>query len=352
MQKVISGIQQIGIGIPNVHEAWRWYRRHFGMNIPVFEEAAPANLMVNYTGGKAHHRHAVLAINLQGGGGFEIWQFTSRQPRPPATPIQLGDYGIFATKIKSRDVAATYQLFKSQQLNLLGPPQPDPAGNLHFFLRDPYQNLFQVVPSHSWFKKSKTLTGGSGGCLLGVSDINQARRLYSEVLGYDQVVYDQEEVFTDFNLLPGGEALCRRVLLQHSQPRQGGFSRLLGPSELELIQVLDRPSQKIYQNRFWGDLGFIHLCYDIINMPALEAECRAKGFPFTINSRDTFDMGEAAGQFAYIEDPDGTLIEFVETHRIPILKKFGWYLNLKNRSPTKALPNWLLKTLSFNQVKD
>ena len=46
-------------------------------------------------------------------------------------------------------------------------------------------------------------------------------------------------------------------------------------------------------------------------------------------------MGEAAGHFAYIEDPDGTLIEFVETLKIPIIKKLGWYINLEKRAPEK-----------------
>ena len=41
-QPTIAGIQQIGIGVPNVHEAFKWYRQHFGMDIPVFEEAAEA----------------------------------------------------------------------------------------------------------------------------------------------------------------------------------------------------------------------------------------------------------------------------------------------------------------------
>ena len=90
-------------------------------------------------------------------------------------------------------------------------------------------------------------------------------------------------------------------------------------------------------------------------MIALKEECSEKGFPFTVDSatRDpnTFDMGEAAGHFSYIEDPDGTLIEFVETHRIPVLKKLGWYINLRNRDPKKNLPNWLLKALRFNRFK-
>ena len=64
---VISGIQQIGIGNPYVHEAWKWYRIHLGMDIRIFEEAAEANLMLPYTGGQPHKRHAVLAINLNGG---------------------------------------------------------------------------------------------------------------------------------------------------------------------------------------------------------------------------------------------------------------------------------------------
>jgi hypothetical protein len=72
-----------------------------------------------------------------------------------------------------------------------------------------------------------------------------------------------------------------------------------------------------------------------------------------VDSSGSFDMGEAAGYFSYIEDPDGTLIEFVETHKIPILKKIGWYLDLRKRSnPEKPLPRWMLKTLGLGRVKD
>jgi hypothetical protein len=92
-------------------------------------------------------------------------------------------------------------------------------------------------------------------------------------------------------------------------------------------------------------------------MDALRSECESKGFAFTVDSThtlktDTFDMGEAAGHFAYIEDPDSTLIEFVETDKIPIMKKFGWYLDLRKRDPRKPLPNWILKTLKYSRVKE
>jgi hypothetical protein len=119
---------------------------------------------------------------------------------------------------------------------------------------------------------------------------------------------------------------------------------------LRLSTYLNRG--KIFENRFWGDLGFIHLCFDVYNMKELESNFAEHGYPFTVDSSTSFDMGEAAGHFSYIEDPDGTLIEFVETYRIPILKKIGWYLDVSKRDRTKTLPDWMLGTLKFNRVKD
>ena len=78
---------------------------------------------------------------------------------------------------------------------------------------------------------------------------------------------------------------------------------------------------------------------------------RSQGFEFTVDTANSFDMGEAAGRFAYIEDPDGTLIEFVETHKIPIMKNYGWYLDLQKRSPEKPLATFILRALALGRVK-
>jgi catechol 2,3-dioxygenase-like lactoylglutathione lyase family enzyme len=176
---------------------------------------------------------------------------------------------------------------------------------------------------------------------------------YNNVLGYDKVLYDETGTFDDFQGLPGGERAYRRVLLGHSQARKGPFSDLFGQTEIELVQAIDYSPRKIYENRFWGDLGFIHLCFDITGMEEMKAHCEALGHPFTVDSSGSFDMGEAAGYFSYIEDPDGALIEFVETHKIPILKKIGWYLNLRKRpDPEKPLPRFFFKALGMTRVKD
>ncbi|MFL5765828.1 MAG: VOC family protein [Bacteroidia bacterium] len=350
-KSTIAGIQQVGVGIPNVHEAFHWYARHFGMDIPIFEEAAEANLMLPYTAGKPHMRHAILAINMKGGGGFEIWQYTSRKPEPPAFELQLGDLGFYCTRMKTSDVKGSYEFLKSKNVNLISGIIKDPAGDETFYLRDPWSNLFQIVKSESWFGKGMQLTGGPAGMMIGVSDIERSKKFYAEILGYDTIVYDKTGTFDDLKHLPSGGSQVQRVLLRHSEPRAGAFSKLLGASEIELVKTLDRTPRKIFENRLWGDQGFIHLCFDIGNQHAMKELCASKGYPYTIDSGEKFDMGEAAGHFSYIEDPDGALIEFVQTKKIPIMKKLGWYLDLKKRDPLKPLPDWMLKALKFNRWK-
>lgn len=347
MQPFISGIQQLGVGIPNVKQAWEWYKMHFGMRIPIFDDAGVADLMLPYTGGSPQERHAILAINMQGGGGFEIWQYKGRIPQSPVFDLQLGDKGIFAGKIKSRDVDATYESFKARGMRVLNKPQADPAGDPHFFVTDPYHNIFDVVKGNTWFSKTKDLTGGSSGAVIGVSDINRSLDFYQEILGYDVVVYDKQGKFEDFKALPGGNQQLRRVLLKHASERKGPFSKLLGPSSIELVESKARTPQKIYQDRFWGDLGFIHMCFDIKGMDGLKKLLQDKGYDFTVDTGNVFDMGKAAGRFAYSEDPDGTLFEFVETYKIPVVEKLGIYMNLSRRNPEKKIPDWMIKALGW-----
>jgi len=353
---VICGIQQVGIGVKNLYEAWKWYIKIFGMDCRVFEDEAEAKLMLPYTGGQPRSRHAVLAINLQGGGGFEIWQYKGREPVEINEDIKLGDLGILGCKMKVKNIDTAFSYFEKNGVSLLGTPSADPSGNLVFFLKDPFGNIFQCVNGDNWFMNEKKESGGSFGALIGVSDIEKAITIYSDILGYDMVIYDVKGVFSDLSVLPGGSEEVRRVLLKSSKPAAGPFSKIFGTSVIELISSTAKPGKKIYEGRFWGDLGFIHMCFDIRDMDNLRDYCQSKGFPFTVDSKKShggniFDMGEAAGHFAYIEDPDGTLIEFVETQKVPILRKLGWYLDMKKRDPDKSLPDWIVKTLRFSRVK-
>ena len=94
----------MGIGVPNVKEIWAWYRLQFGMDVRIFEEAAEAPLMIDYTANKVQSRTATLALSMNGGGGFEIWQFTSRNTEKASFDIRIGDLLLAEDDIQVKEI--------------------------------------------------------------------------------------------------------------------------------------------------------------------------------------------------------------------------------------------------------
>jgi catechol 2,3-dioxygenase-like lactoylglutathione lyase family enzyme len=341
----ISSIQQVGLGSENVEEVARWYRKHLMMDVQVFSEVAEAALMTKYTGGKVHKRHAILSLNKNGGGGIEFWQFKSRASEPVTFEIKPGDLGISMVKMKVSNIQEAYARISKLDVHLyyeVGDNILDPSS---FAFKDPFGNIVQLMESSNWYKDSKKqMQGGVLGATIGVSDMKKSILFYQEILGFDIIRNMKLETYDDLDKISGEKNKYQRTILSYSKSKEGPFSKLLGTNEIELIQLVDKKPRVIFENRFWGDQGFIHLCFDVQGMSFLKRKCRESGFPFTVDSADSFDMGKAAGRFAYIEDPDGTLIEFVETHKIPLLPQIGWYYNLKNRA-MKDLPRWLIKLM-------
>ncbi|MBO7463106.1 MAG: VOC family protein [Bacteroidales bacterium] len=357
----ISGIQQLGVGVEDVYVAWDWYRQHFGQDVLLSDAPGEASMMQPYTAHRPQTRHTILAYNMQGGGGLEVWQYTSRKPTYAQFEIKLGDLGTTIGKLKSENVAAAYLYFKSKAPELLlSGFSKNLAGKDHFFMKDPFGNFFEIVESDVVFRETKSKIGGVYGAVVGVSDMEKSINFYKDILGYDTVLYDKTDTFDDFAKIPGGEDKFRRVLLAHSIKRTGPFSNFLNESQIELIQLIDseqRQPRKIYdfETHLWGDPGFIQICYDIRNMKELKQYCESKGCHFTCDSNPEayeseakiFDMGGASGHFTYIEDPDGNLIEFVETYYVPIVAKIGLGINLQKRDPERPLPDFIMAGLRF-----
>ncbi|KAB2871447.1 MAG: VOC family protein, partial [Bacteroidales bacterium] len=42
MEKIIYGIQQVGVGVSNMRQAWKWYKEFLGFDIRIFEDDAVA----------------------------------------------------------------------------------------------------------------------------------------------------------------------------------------------------------------------------------------------------------------------------------------------------------------------
>ncbi len=344
----ISGIQQIGVGTEDFRKSWNWFIDMFGADVKILEDDTVAERMLPYTGGRPQKRHACIAVNLQGGSGYEIWQFSERKPEPCPFQVSVGDLGILAAKLKCRDAAAFHREVSAKWKDC-GPLGKLPDGTPFFWVKDLYGNWFQAVERKDVFIDEGRNAGGLVGAVIGVSDLDASMRFYADVLGYGRVLSDTEGTFDESGFLPGGERRCRRVLLGHG-PRTGAFSEMFGESTLELVQALDYTPRKVYEGRFWGDPGFIQVCFDVTGMRALGDFCAAHGHPFTVDScpnGERFDMGDASGHFTYIEDPDGTLIEFVETHKVPVANKLGWFIDMSKRDADKPLPKFLFRMMGL-----
>ena len=105
---------------------------------------------------------------MDGGGGFEIWQYTSRPTHKPDFQVQLGDFGLTFCKIKSRNIDKSFSYFKEKGAKLLSDVIKAPHGGRHFIVEDPYGNLFDVVEGLGWFGNTNhpSFCGGVAGTTL------------------------------------------------------------------------------------------------------------------------------------------------------------------------------------------
>ena len=353
MSYTIHGIQHLGVGVPEHAPAWKWYRKFFGLDIPLFNDEAEAPLMTIYTEGDVISKRAAMVLNIKGGCAMEVVSPSTFKATHAKVEHQLGDLGILVGFIKAPDVLKAYEFFKKNGANVISELVKDPLANDTFYVKDLNGLIFQVITANDFYTKHSHVTGGTAGCSIGVSDMEKAISFYG-LLGYDEVIFDETNVFEDWSTLLGGDKKYRRVFLSQQNPSGGGFSKLAGKSYIELVKdVSGRKPIKIYEGRLWGDIGFVHLGFDVRNMEALGQRLEEEGHGFTCDTKDVLSMGESTKvHCTYCEDPDGTLIEMIEVYKIPIIEKLGLYLNVEKRKPSQPLPDLMLKALKFTRIKD
>jgi catechol 2,3-dioxygenase-like lactoylglutathione lyase family enzyme len=350
MYKRINGLQHIGVAVIDMDKSLRFYRRIFGLDIPFFDSVQPAPLMRVYT--REETKRASMIMNLQGGCAIEVIRPTSFEPTQALFKVLPGDLGITATQVKCRSIEASHAACKVEGVKGLTSIATDPMGRRTFYLNDPDGNLWQFIESAEWYTKGKHHSGGILGCVTGVSDMDKALYLYRDILGFDKVEADVTGGFGDWSEIEGGRGSFRRVILSQSAQPGGGFAKVTGKTYIELVQSLDRKPNFIFKDRIWADPGFAHIGFDVKGMKALGEDLSKAGYPFTCDSNDALNMGNTKVHCTYIHDDDRTLIELIEVYKVPIVEKYGIFLNVEKRDPLKPLPDFMLKALRFSRIKD
>jgi len=352
MFKRINGLQHIGVAVSDMDVSLRFYRKFFGLDIPFFDSVQPAPLMDVYTRNTTITKRASMVMNLQGGCAIEVIRPTSFEPVKAKSPVQMGDLGIFITQVKCKDIVASHRFCEASGARGLTSIQKDPLGRETFYIQDPDGNVWQYLQGDSWYTNSGHHSGGVIGCSTGVSNMERALKLYTTLLGFDEVVYDRTKSFSDWSDLPSGKQAYRRVLLTQRNQPGGGFAKVTGKTYIELVQAIDRKPNFIFEDRIWGDTGFAHIGFDVKGMKALGDDLAQAGYGFTCDSNNALSMGNTKVHCTYIHDDDRTLIEMIEVYKVPIIEKWGVFLNVENRDALKPLPDFMLKALRFSRIKD
>lgn len=346
----VHGIQHIGVAVSQMERSLIFYRKVFGMNIPFFDSIQAAPLMQVFTRQEVVTKRASMVMNLKGGSAMEIIQATSFTPRPMPADFLIGDLGIFALHMRAASLPEAKNLLQQQRIDF-SDEVADPLGKGRVSLKDPDGQFIIIVEDDQLFEPTTHPIGGVGGISIGVSDINTAKAFYA-LLGFDQVLYEGQANYDDLKGFPGGEQEVQRVILTTSQMAKGPFGAVIGYSLIELICTPQRIGQKIFRGRIWGDVGFVHIGLDVFDMRGLADVLAQKNIQFKCDSQAALSMGKTQVHCAYVVDPDGILIELIEVYKIPLIEKWGIFLNVHGKKAGKALPNWLIRLLRFSRIKD
>ena len=313
---MINGFQHVGMGVWDVDKTYAFYKNLFGYKIKLNDITIASKEMAPVVGNIETMRMAMF-MNAAGGGILEFIEHKSSPIRPFPEQAGYGSYGVLEIGFGVRAIDKVVDAFRAKGVSFLTPVcEIELEGGRRWryaYLKDPDGLLVQLVedirPGAPVAKKPEVRGVVHVG--VGVSDVDKSKAFYDKVLGFDRQVYDFDGRNPDLDPVSGGPFHVRTAILERSAANTAAI-RELPSGTLKLIAVPDQKGAHIYKGRRWGDIGCMEFCMDVSQLEGTVEEAQAKGAPVYLKPCE-INMGSGSkGKVAYIRDPDGTIVEFVE----------------------------------------
>ncbi len=315
---MINGLQHFGKGTWDASKTYAFYKKLFGYKIKLNDITTSSKEMEPVIGSVETMR-MLMAANAKGGGVVEIVEHKSSPIRPYPKDGGYGNYGVLEVGFAVRRMEKVMERFSAEGVKFL-----TPVGEMnlrggrrwrHVYLEDPDGLWLQLVEDTRWGEPVPPKRAEVFGAVhvgIGVSNLERSKAFYTSALGFDRLLYEFEGHIPEMDALTGGPVTIKMVILERSAAVTGPVSSIIPPGIVKLIEVPGYSGRHVYNGRRWGDIGCMEFCLDVTDLEGTVAEMKAKGIqmylpPVKVN------MGSGSkGMVAYIRDPDGTIIEFVE----------------------------------------
>jgi catechol 2,3-dioxygenase-like lactoylglutathione lyase family enzyme len=311
---LITAFQHVGMGVHDTDRTYEFYRKLMGFRVKLSDQTSYLEEMAPIIGAVVEMR-ALMAMNAKGGAAIELIEHVSTRPLEPPQPVQWGDLGYLELGLKAFNLDQLYLNLKRKGVEFLTPVRSmelSVGGRERYaYLRDPDGLLLQLVEDKGG---KRPAVGGVRHVGIGVSDMEKARSYYHDVLGFADLLHEFEGRVPELDEVTGGKEM-ELVVLGHRAEGESAMPLL----ERAIVKLIYTPGYKgkvIYEGRRWGDIGLMEMAFDVSDLAGTVNGLIAKGAE--LYHPPTFvDMGSGtAGNFSYIKDPDGNVVEMVAVEKV------------------------------------
>ncbi|MBI5118225.1 VOC family protein [Candidatus Poribacteria bacterium] len=317
---MITSLQHVGLGVTDAAASYDFYKKVLGFPVKISDYVGASKEMEPIIGELVKMR-IIMALSARGRGLVELVQYLSTSPRP--LEMRWGDIGFLATGYRVDNLPGFIN--RLQQIGVKPKVRSyvtELASRQRWesaFLADPDGNLIELVDISPGAPVEPNVSG-LVQVTVGVRDIDKSLPFYRDILGYNVTLLDIVQEEPGLQPLFGRSFAQRQVLLQRTERLNGPFVTSDG-GVIRLVQVLGYQGKELFAGRRWGDIGQMECCFEVDDIRAAVAEVERSMKTKAYCSPTYMDMGAGTNAFfAYIKDPDGTLIEFDEVKKVLWMK--------------------------------
>jgi catechol 2,3-dioxygenase-like lactoylglutathione lyase family enzyme len=318
---MINALQHVGQGVRDVDTTYEFYKRNFGYKVKL-NDLTVASKELEAVLGSVETMRMMMALNVKGGGILELIEHKSKPISSLPEGNIYGHYGILEIGYGVLNIEKVVSDFQSRGVKMLTPIHEIDLGGgrrwRYAYLKDPdglplqlTEDLLPGTPA-----SAKAEVHGVSHVSIGVSNLERSIAFYQSTLEFDRLVCEFESLVPEKN--PAGSDFLRMkmAILERSADVRGPLAGLLPRGAVKLIEIPAEKARHIYEGRPWGDVGCMEFCLDVSDLLATIEVMKEKGVEIYLPPME-MSMGTGSkGFLAYIRDPDGTTVEFVEVQSI------------------------------------